>query len=157
MKLGVELLGNIAFHFIPGTYFLSGIQREEKFIENSLGRDDYLENGMVAAGKRIAATGREAAYTAAQYPTGNGLGALDATPATVVDLGDSTEGIQFYLKCNKILDPGILNSDFALQVVLENSVRREEKICLNSPGIRVNWLGRGEFLVDLDKILYDLL
>lgn len=150
MQLGIELITDCSISFDPSSCFASCIRINDKTVEGSSGRDNFRGHGLIVAGKRIAATGRQAVYNVKQF--GLDLEALEVSPAVITKITNPNGEFSYYLKNNVVLDPGFLTHNFHLRIFKDDG-SSFIKISLARTDISIRWPGRGEFVISLAKSL----
>jgi hypothetical protein len=152
MKMGIELYAETSLSVDDTTQFELYLTRDGQALGDSRGSDRYLLNGMVILGKRVAASGREATYGSNDLPAGLGLGPLEARPTVACDVADEYRELLLHIVTTAVLDPALLAREFSVRIVRpDRPVAVDAPLC--RPDVRINWVERGHFTVDLVPLL----
>lgn len=154
VRAGLELVAESAVIVTPGLHLILEVTFDHQGFPEWSGSDAYLLDGAVLAGRRVAASGRHRTYRETSLPLG--LGTVEAAPAVAAPLPGYVRRTRVRVRSNMFLDPGQLVAglaahwvDQAGQVVLDAPLRR--------PDVRLEWLGRGLFVLDLSEQVRALL
>lgn len=152
MQVGIELFTQRAVCINHGYELSMKAVYNGEILEESKSRDTFEFSGTILGGKRLAALGRERCYTYRDL-----TGIFEAEPACNLNilLIDPDDDIRLIIENNIWLDPGSMVQDLSLKIFSGNRVR---EIPLNRPDVKIDWPGRGKFIVDIGefiKVLHD--
>lgn len=153
MYVAAELFCENTVFFDETCYVEMRFERNGIPIEDTGGCDRFLFNGAVLPGRRIGATGRACRHTLNELTSGVGTGAF-ATPgsrAASVEI-EASEELRLRVRTNLVLDPGIFAKVFSIRLELGDSWF---DIPLSRPDVEIEWVGRGEYLIPLDRFLIE--
>ncbi|AYO31181.1 MAG: hypothetical protein PWR06_878 [Thermoanaerobacteraceae bacterium] len=150
MLVEIELFTQMAVSINYGDELSMKVNYNGKILEEGISRDSFEFSGTVLGGKRLAAIGRERRYT-----YGDLTGIFEADPGKGVNLLfiDPEDDIKLIIETNIWLDPGRMVQDLSLKVFSENRMR---DIPLNRPDVKIDWPGRGKFIVDIGDFIREL-
>jgi len=151
VKIGVELVAQRAQTLAPGAYIETWLTLNEKTIEKSSGRDEYLVSTFLVPGRRMAATAR---LNISQFTfSDRGLSPLQVRPAwPIYLLRQKNESVYLQVKTNVFNDPGELRQRVTLRIVGADG-RPVVEIPLSRPRLEINWLGVGRFSINITPFL----
>lgn len=155
MYMGVELVAETAVFYDDSSFVSMHLVTDGREVPGSAGVDDFLCNGAILPGKRVAATGRRHSFVYDRFSGSLGLGVVEATPCLMVPVPWPGNGstLRLRIRNNIVLDPGLLCANFSLKVKAQNGELKEWDIPLSRPDVRVDWPARGEFEVNLGDLL----
>lgn len=152
LRVGVEL---IAANDIPlrlGSFFESWLAVPGGSLRRSLGRDDYHLDVVIAAGRRVAATGRT--HICQLNAEEVGIGVNQARGAGLVPCSpDAAPPLFLGLRTNVFLDLPSLLHGVHLRLVRDGT--EPEQWPLADPRLGPSQIMPGRFLVDLTGVLGD--
>lgn len=153
MYVLAELYCENTVFFDDTSYLEMALERNGVPLEDTLGHDRFLFNGAALPGRRVGATGRACRHGMNELTSGIGLGNLDVPGGHAASVGlDMSDELKLRVKTNLILDPGVFTKVFSLRLELGNSWF---DIPLSRPDVEVQWVGRGEYLVSLERFLVE--
>jgi len=150
MEIGVEFFTNRTT-FISDFYeFHNIILINDSEIKETSSSDIFKFSGCVLGGKRIAAIGRKKVYDFKNYT--ETFEAEPAKPFKILFL-DPEDKIYLKVNTNIFLDPGRFVEELSLKIYSE---KNSHIAALNSPYIKIDWPGRGEYILDITELINDL-
>jgi len=150
MQVGIELYTQMAVTINHGYELAMKVDYNGKILEQSASRDFFEFSGTVTGGKRLAAVGRERYY---DYRDLTGIFEADGALPVGFLLVDPEDDIKLMIKTNIWLDPGRMAQDLCLKIF---SDARSLEILLNRPDVKIDWAGRGKFIVDIGDFVKEL-
>ncbi|TYP49212.1 hypothetical protein [Thermosediminibacter litoriperuensis] len=150
MQLNIELYAGRAIHIADYHEISLAVTSNGEIIEDSASLDYFGFFGVILGGKRVAATGRRIHYSFKDL-----AGIFEAEPAQPFRILflDPEDEILLTVDTNIWLDPGLLVQDLVLQVSSEN---KSLEIPLNRPNVKIDWPGRGRFVIDVSEYIKTL-
>lgn len=151
VKIGVELIAQRAQSLPPGSYLETWLSLNDKTLEKSSGRDEFLVSTFLAPGKRMAATGR---LNVSQFTfSDRGLAPLQVRPTWPIYLTRQRDDqVHLHVKTNIIKDLGELRNRLAVRIIGAEG-RTQVEFPLNRPRLEINWLGVGRFSINIAPFL----
>lgn len=150
-----ELFSGTTVFFDDTTFVSMDFERNGYPLDDTIGFDTFTFNGTILPGRRVSATGRACRHDMAGMTSGSGLGVLsvkDGEPAfCVLDVSDD---LALRVKTNLTLDVGTFTRDFAVRLEFDGTTL---EVPLSRPDVRIDWIGRGEYVISLQSFLDEAL
>ncbi len=151
MFLQAELVCENAVFFDDTSYVEVFFERNSVPLEDTIGSSLFMFNGVVLPERRVAATGRACRYNMNDLTSGTGLGVVETLRSQPAYCGlDLTDDLKLRVKTNLTLDVGLFTKVFSVKLKLD---QWDFDIPLSRPDVKIEWKGRGEYLVSLEPFL----
>ncbi|MDD4569437.1 MAG: hypothetical protein PHE70_04850 [Tepidanaerobacteraceae bacterium] len=148
MQVGIELYAQRGLSVMDDHFIRLKVTNNGKILEESCSEDAFGFFGMIIPGKRLAAIGRKRHYD--QYQVmGRIFQSESAEPINFLFI-DPKDYINLVIETNIWLDPGIMVQDVSLKIY---SDKKTLDIPSNRPDIKMNWLSRGTFTIDISEFI----
>ncbi len=146
--IGLELVAETAIVLTPCRYLVLEVSFDHRRAPEWDSSDVYQLDGLVLGGRRVGATGRRRIYRPSLLPLG--LGVTEAAPATPVPLPEYFMRTRVKIRTDLFLNPGDLVAGLAARWV-DSRGRTLLTAPLRRPDVRIEWPGRGVFVLDLSR------
>ncbi|HHX23205.1 MAG TPA: hypothetical protein GX723_04205 [Thermoanaerobacterales bacterium] len=151
MQVGIELCLQTGILITDDRFIRLKISNNGKIMENSFSEDAFGFFGMMIPGKRLAGVGRKRYYGGNQL-MGRIFEADSASPVNFIFV-DPEDDIKLIVETNIWLDPGVMVQELSLKVYTD---KKTLDIPLNRPDIKLNWLSRGTFAIEISEYIKEL-
>jgi hypothetical protein len=142
-----EIRADREFDVFPGSYFAVAVLADGAVLPETQGRDEFTFAASLPAGKRVAGFGRRRTYFP---PDGNPAGkTLEAAPSLAFSWEEPRD-LAFRLTTNIFLDQGLIARHLTLRLATDGAPARA--IPLSNPSVRIDWPGRGTFVVSVGPV-----
>ncbi|MEW6244958.1 MAG: hypothetical protein AB1497_12040 [Bacillota bacterium] len=151
MNIGVELVPEKALTMAAGDYIRMWLWVDGVRIDATEGYDYFEHTATILAGKRLAATGRSSRFRVSDHPLG--LGAYEVEASTVVSCplaSASCVHLEISASNSVLMDPGLLVDHIGVKLL---GTQHEQLFPLQRPDIRIDWLERGHFTLDITPLV----
>ena len=155
MQLSAEAICEMAVFFDDTSFMALNLERNGIPLEDTIGSDYFLFNGAILAERRVGATGRTCRHQMNNLSAALGLGSVSAQgPREAVAGLEIGDDLRLRVKTNLTLDAGVFTKVFAIKLHIDG---KTFDIPLSRPDVRIEWVGRGEYLVSLEPFLLQAL
>lgn len=153
IKIGAELVCDQTVFFDATHYVRMCLIVGGRQVPGSWGQDAFACEGAILPGGRLAATGRQSVLRHGDYTTGDGLGRVNTAKPGMVGINELGSISQVYVETNIVLDPGEFRQWFSVRVTKlgEGDIDVKE-VPLRCPLVKMDWPGRGEYIIDLATV-----
>ena len=150
-----ELFSETTAFFDDTTFVSMDLERNGYPMDDTIGYDSFAFSGAILPGKRVAATGRACRHDMTDMTCGSGLGVLAVPDGKRAFCAlDASDDFALRVKTNLTLDVGAFTQNFAIRLGFDGTVL---EIPLSRPDVRIEWTGRGEYVISLLPFLNEVL
>jgi hypothetical protein len=155
MRCVAELFTETTVFFDDTSFVSMDLERNGYALDDTIGYDSFAFCGAILPGRRVAATGRACRHEMTDMTCGSGLGGLSVPCGRqAICVLEGSDDLSLRVKTNLTLDAGRFTKDFAIRLGFDG-VGLE--VPLSRPDVKIEWSGRGEYLIPLQPFLDEVL